>query len=1079
MDKVFKEKQLHCLGIISIAIATLMLILVIVLPIMLKRKKTNDFTQKSFPTINNTNLWAKSPGDLNSTLTHKYDFFEYKANSGNSLQIELKSNFSIREEVAYSNFVENKAEDTIYFNTNRTYKFLEGKNESESINSINMGLFETLETMTYPPLFKIGINSIYYLITKTLIDPDLFIRELFTYKLYNSIDDTTIKTMILNNIPTDKIENIISTDENYKNYSFKTYPGLFQWIKIMGLEDKISKANWLSEVFNLTEEEISSIILNNDAYLITEYKHYNKDLAEQFVCENKDQCGIELLYNQLINGEIISTLFSDVKDYLSLNQILESNFYPFDKSPEMNLYFKNEYNIIDEKEQQYSSYAPSKEQLENLLNINSKNCLLSPNNSIYFLYLNSTEDNTKQYLDLTYNKINFLSQYFYDFLPSIFLYPKVANSLNDDTTVDPIAKTVATMFQNIVDKTYKYMPQIDLYTFILSNTIKGDLKKKTNFNQLDEICPIIMQKILDDGKKVNKICSDLNIGFNTEESLLKWIEPYYCFSEKNKDEEKCNPYIIDYLKQLVYITEDEINQIFSEDYLGGAINYGLEAIKSLNCGDRCQEKGYLQKLQFRTGNLTLNAPMPLPKSETIRDWFPDEIPYPIEISYYQRKYGNSEEFTEEDIDYMINMMTTTENKYDVENWKALVHKLNLEKEYSLYMKNKDKSSSLLKLVNFMVDAIFFKIENIYDKDNENDKEQSLFVRYSNIKNLIQGNDDEDKIWINYLSQGDYFDNFKPNIKKTTGLEIGLNLKTKQQENFNFDNYGINTNNANFDKRRINKMNNLSILNFKKDEYDCLSKKYINLPFPTFNYESLLGLRQFSDGFQYDHNLKFILYYDQISSRPLLFRNPSSQSFKDKIECKRYDLDVNSFNIELNEYFDRTSKNAMITQKVNKPFMISPDFDLLKKYGYDVKDKKFENYICIDPISDMVIDSKINLIYSINTRKYGFVNNMIENDQIYPIFTYQRQYEVEVDSYEKQFPGVTEYYRNMTVFIIIGIIVIVIFTIFAVLCFYYWYKSNKYKKDISLKQSLVPLGDSDLISKRVSNKEEEVNNLEQN
>ena len=59
MDKLFKEQQLHCLGIISIAIATLMLILVIVLPIMLKRKKTNDFTQKSFPTINNTNLWAK------------------------------------------------------------------------------------------------------------------------------------------------------------------------------------------------------------------------------------------------------------------------------------------------------------------------------------------------------------------------------------------------------------------------------------------------------------------------------------------------------------------------------------------------------------------------------------------------------------------------------------------------------------------------------------------------------------------------------------------------------------------------------------------------------------------------------------------------------------------------------------------------------------------------------------------------------------------------------------------------------------------------------------------------------------
>ena len=57
-------------------------------------------------------------------------------------------------------------------------------------------------------------------------------------------------------------------------------------------------------------------------------------------------------------------------------------------------------------------------------------------------------------------------------------------------------------------------------------------------------------KILDDGRKVNKICSDENIGFNSEETLYKWAEPYYCFS-KNKNENKCNMYIINYLKELV------------------------------------------------------------------------------------------------------------------------------------------------------------------------------------------------------------------------------------------------------------------------------------------------------------------------------------------------------------------------------------------------------------------------------------------------------------------------------------------------------------------------------------------------
>ena len=1074
MDKL-SNNQLNFIGIISIAIATLMLILVICLPIMLKREKTNNFTQKCMPTLENTNLWAKFPGDLSSSLTHKYNFFDYKSNSGTDLQIEIKSNFSITEEVSYTNFTENKTENIINFKTNKSYIYTEGNNESFSINSINMGLFETLETITYPPLFKIGINSINYLLTKTLIDPDLFIRELFTYKLYNSLDDATIQTKILNSIPTEKMEKIMSADEKYKNYSFKTYPGLFQWIKIMGLKDKISKANWLSEIFNLTNDEISSIIEDTNSYLITEYKQYNKDLASQFNCENKEQCGIELLYNQLINGNVINTLFSQVNDYLSLNTILESNFYPFDKSPEMNLFFKDKYNKIDEKDTQYTSYAPSKEQLDNLLNTNSKYCLLSTNNSIYLLYLNSTGDNTKQFLDLTYNKINFLSEYFYEYLQSIFLYPKLTNNLNDDdSTVSPIAKTIVTMFQNIADKTYTYMPKINLYNYILSKNMQGDLRKKTKFNQIDEICPIIMQKILDDGKKVNKICSDLNIGINSDESLLKWIEPYYCIGE-NKDEKKCNSYIIDYLKDLVYITEDEINQIFSEDYLGGAINYGLNSIKeNYNCGDRCEEKDYLLKLQFRTGIVTSNTSNPELKAETIRDWFPDEIPYPIEISYYQNKYGNLDIFTEEDVEYMINLVTETENKYDVENGKALRYKMDLEKKYSIYMNNNDKSS-LIKLVDFLVDTFYFKFENIYKND---EKEQALFVRYSNIKNLIQGNNEEDKKWVNYLSQGDYFENFKPNIEKTTGLDIGLNLETKKQENFNFDYYGINTKNDNLDKRRINKMNDLSILNFKKDEYDYIQKKYINVNFPTFDYESLLGLRQFNDGFQYDHNLRVISFYDTISSRPLRFIYSSDPKYKDKIKCKKYELDTNELYAELNEYFDKTSKIPLITQKVNKPFMISADFDSLKKYGYEIKDKKVDNYICVDPISDMVIDSKINLIYAVNTRKYGYINDIIGNDQIYPIFLYQRQYEVEVNSYEDQFPGVTEYYRNMTVFIIIGVIVIVIFTILAILCFCFLHKKAKNKKEVSLKQSLVPLGDSECKSDRDSNNKE-VNVLEQN
>ena len=153
------------------------------------------------------------------------------------------------------------------------------------------------------------------------------------------------------------------------------------------------------------------------------------------------------------------------------------------------------------------------------------------------------------YLDLTYDKINFLSDYFYDFLPNILLYPEIIenNDKNDEDkklTIDPIAKTVSTMIQTIADKTYKLIYKLDLYNYILKKVIFDNLKEKIKYQEIDEICPIIMQKVFDDGKKVNKICTDPNLAFDSEDSLYKWVAPYYCLSDK-KDESKCDMTIIE------------------------------------------------------------------------------------------------------------------------------------------------------------------------------------------------------------------------------------------------------------------------------------------------------------------------------------------------------------------------------------------------------------------------------------------------------------------------------------------------------------------------------------------------------
>ena len=1061
--------QLNLIGFISVSIATLMLILTIVLPFLIERQKTNDFTQKCAPKTDNTEIWAKFPGELHSTLNHNYEVFSYSQNdTSKAYEIKSVSNFSIKEEVKYQNITEK--DDTIYFNANRTYTYVEDKkkeNEETKINSVNMGYFEALETLTNPTLYKTGINSLRYLFS---IEPDLFVRELFTYTLFNKLNETIIRENILNNLSEEKIERILNAEDKY---SFNNYTGLFQWIRILGLKNRISKASWLSNLFKLTDDEISYILENRDNYLMSEYINYNKELSKTFHCYIENFCGIELVFTQLINGSVTASLKPEVKDFLTLNSILQTNYYPFEKTPEMSFYFAKDYkekNGLSDKEV-YTDYAPSLEQLESLLIYD--NCLLSLNNSIYFLYLNKTEDllkKEKYIIDLTPKQLYFLSDYIYDFLPGLFLYPKIKKG-EETLKVDSLAKTVSTMTQMIADKTYKFMNKVNLYDYIMSYFMAENLKKTLRYTTLDELCPLMMQKVLDDGKKVNKICTDKNIGIDSIESLYKWVEPYYCISEKNST--KCNMSVINYLKNLVYVSEDEINTLFGEEYFGGAITQGLDAIKEIyKCGDRCDEKDYLNKLQFLTGIVTSNAPEPLEKTDTIMNWFPDEIPYPIEISYYQKKYDNHDNYTEEDINYIVNLVLEEGDILNLDNSDALQTKLNLEKEYSLYLNSKEKTS-LISLIDFLIEVFI-----INDELNDNKDKQSLFVEYSSLKNLLEGNNKEDKYWINFLSSGNYYENFKPDYNSTTGLDFGLNLETKKQEKFDFDYLGINSKTDNFGKRVYKKMNDLLTLNLKKEEYDFLKEESLQILSPIYNFEKLSGSRKFSDGFQYDTGLDVIYYYDTISSRPLRFVKAGDETYKDKIRCRKYNLDVKDISAGINENYDLQIQNkyAMITQKTNKPYMISPDFNILKKYGYqynnELKEEQRDNYICVDPISDMVIDSKINLIYGIYSRNYGFVNKIVENEKIYPIFTYQRVFEVEVNSYEEIFPGVTEYYENIIIFIVIGIIVILLFATIAIVAFCYLKKKLKKDPNISLKQSLVALNGETRSEAKDSERKEE-------
>ena len=481
-------KTLNAIGIICTILATIMLILVIVVPILLKRKLSNDFIEKCNPSLENTNIWATFPGELESKLLHTFKFFDYQETDDkeNPLKINYKANIIIEEKVNYTNF--SKDDNNIYFNNNRNYKYVENQNQNEDIRikSINLGMFEALETMSYPPLYKLGIESIYYFKKKVLIEPDLFIRQLFTVNILKSLTDEEIINLILKEVSPRKIELIMNNiDSKYKKYSLNTTSGFFEWVKILGSKEQISDSQWLKSLFDLTETEINSILLDENSYLIEEFSKYNKYLSEKFKCQNENKCGDELVYKQIIDSSVISDLFADIKNYKELNNFLEINYYPFDIEPEMKAFFDNEYSKKKDHKKIYEEVSIKKEQLEKFLNPENKYCLLSLENSINILYLNKTEDNKKEikyFDDLTYDNVNFLTDYFYDYLPRIFLYPQkhiqeTPIKDEDSNSLGLTSKTVSNLLSKISENTFDKIANIDIISYFEEKISFVQMKK--------------------------------------------------------------------------------------------------------------------------------------------------------------------------------------------------------------------------------------------------------------------------------------------------------------------------------------------------------------------------------------------------------------------------------------------------------------------------------------------------------------------------------------------------------------------------------------------------------------------------
>ena len=369
----------------------------------------------------------------------------------------------------------------------------------------------------------------------------------------------------------------------------------------------------------------------------------------------------------------------------------------------------------------------------------------------------------------------------------------------------------------------------------------------------------------------------------------------------------------------------------------------------------------------------------------------------MELSYYLKEKGITEYIPEDFIDYLIGL--SPEGEYDYlneENKQAFNNHLTFEKDYTLYINGKgdDKMQNRTHYFNLLNNNFLF--------------DDIINVEYDSIGHLLQGNNNEDKKYLDYLSSGEYYNNFKPGLNKTTGFNFGIDLDTGDNIYVPFDKYTIDTNKI----RKIININNYSIMNIKKSEYDHVINNYIYVDEPILNNQNLNGDESFTDGFQYNHEDDKIYYYDKISSRIFTFNFNEEIDYNDQI-CRKYVLVTE----------DYKPKTASISQKLNKPLYIS-----IGKNGIDVEIKEEiseENYICVEPYSNMVLESKINLLYSLYTKNYGCLYEKIENEKYYPIFVYNKEYKVNINSFNGAFPFINSAKNFKKYFIIIGIIIIVI------------------------------------------------------
>jgi hypothetical protein len=1024
-------QKIQILFICFFILSGICLLITIILPIVFQKKLNNKLDDNSTsPDIDNIDLWAKFPGKIKSNLINSFSLYNYTLDNNQNITATPIELFNISETINYSDFNFNDKKK-ITFKAEKSHKINKNNLKNQAIMSIDMGNIESIETLANPPKYQIGINSLSYLFGIFFPDYLYFAKQIFTFNFYTT--NFTSDEKILNfleeaaDIDEETAKKMLEDD----NYGLNNITHFFEYILILNDSKAIESAKWLDN-FNLSETKKFKL-LGNESILTSCLEQFLSGLKDNF-CEEK-LCDDKIIFNQLLDQSITKKYFiNDIKNlYEDLYLV-----YPFTDKVEMNYYFDNYFSKTITKGD-YKDYKLSVEIMEQLFKKDTLFSLYSPNNTVLLLIYNNSIENYKpnNFLNLTNNQLLFLNEYLFSYLPSIIFHQEFKLSKNGETyKINQLSLIYTNLVNYYVQQTYyKLITNITLYNYTRVKIAEKRFKDKIkDEEERKEYCMDTWQEILDDGKRVLKLCTNPSLQLTTASGMVLWANGYNCVHKKSDD---CST--IDYLRSLIYITDEELEQFYSDEKFGQFVQGIDEQVQDkYGCSGPCNDTE-LAYLQWVNQYITLNPPDEIKemKSNTIAEWFPEIFDKPIEFGYYKDLSGCTEEnCNSKSINYTILLGNNSDN-FKIKNEQAYEIKTLFKKMHTLFLTG-NVENEFTEEIGIKNSKLFFEVFDYYINY---EIFGNLFKIYDNPNDIVTGYSSENSKGMQFLSTGgEYYDNFKPNIKQITGFNLYTDSKLKNEDELLFDYYSISKDKSS-DLRKIVEINNISLLNIFTKEYDSSKKDYINLYTNIFNFYKIDDKSNFlNDGFQFSEDKKTILYYDEFSSRIFKFKRSGSDKFN-SISCKKYEMD-DDINMGIQEIedieFNLDKNKVLISQKFKKPMIVSTtDADL----NY-IKKIKSKNFICVNTDSNLVIKSEFNLIYSIYSKDYKTLNRELENRNFYPLILYKRTFEVDKKSYNKIFDFIDSYNNKKKFVLIFGIIGIFIFLALGAFFLYIFIKKNK-------------------------------------